>query len=214
MRQKRLIAAICVVLLVVGGAALFVMGPPTPVPPAAPVPPTAQPAATPNPATAPSTSPNAAGTTPQTATAPDGSAAARLRLQQRLDALALAYEQGNWSAAERAMWPNHAVVRPDGTQLDRADLKEVWLEEWEAFRNRDLRFYVEKLDAKGNVAAARWTILLTADVADQDGNMRHMMVNGVQAATLVGDGDEQKLDGAIVYTSFERTLDGFAWPAE
>lgn len=211
MRKRRVVIAVCIALLVVGAVGVLFLGWQAPGAPVAipdrpsQVAPTAAVDSSAPPAAVPMVSPPAA--------APDRTDA-RKHLQQRLDALALAYEQGDWRAAERAMWPNHAVVRPNGEHLERAEIREAWLEEWETTTNRDLKFYVEKVDVKGNLTAAQWTVLLTADLTDQGGEVHHLMINGTQTATLVGEGDEQMLDGAIVYTAFERKLDGNDWPTE
>jgi hypothetical protein len=149
-----------------------------------------------------------------TAAKPSASSVLGKRVQQRLDALAQAYEQGDARAIERAMWPNHAVIRPDGERFDRRELLALWAEEWESFRNRDLKFYVEEVIEDGVRATVIWTILLTADLTAASGETHHMMINGKQQATIVGGGDTEALEGPIEYTTLERTLDGNVWPVD
>jgi hypothetical protein len=212
--RKALFAVAVIALVVAGTLWLFVTRPQPPDTAAVPLEPLpAVTVAAAGPATAAAAAPATRGSA-SGAALPAEASPGRKHLQERLDALALAYEQGNWSAAERAMWPNHAVVRPNGEHLERGEIRDAWQEEWEGLSNRNLKFYVEKFDVKGGVAAAEWTVLLTADLTTQGGGVHHMMINGIQAATLVGEGAEQRLDGAIVYTAFERKLDGNDWPTD
>lgn len=164
---------------------------------------------------APRSAPAPAAATPAAPVVSTSAAAAaelRTKMQERLDALAKAYEQGDARAAERAMWPNHAVVRADGEKFGRRELLANWAEEWAAIQNRNLKFYVEDIIEDGARVTAVWTILLTGDLANADGDGGHMMINGKQQATLTRD--LESLDGPIEYTAFERTLNGFAWPLE
>jgi hypothetical protein len=195
----------------IAGIAVLVLREPRPPPPAPvlaasmPVPPLA-----PAPVTA-AEQPNAA-VAPVAAPAP--SAAAQVRLQARLDAMALAYEEGDARAMELALWPNHAVVRPDGELLDRAALLATWAQEWQAFQNRSLDFYVESIRESGDGTVATWTLLLTADVPDSAGDLQHIMITGKQQATLLGSGDGERLQGPITYLGFERAYNGFPWPLD
>lgn len=170
----------------------------------------AAPAAPPAPAatsTAASTA-SAAGGTPAVASAADDLTA----LQSRLEALAKAYNERDVPGLERAMWKNHAVVRPTGETMYRADLIGQWTREWSDFRKHQLSFVVDQVRRDGEQLTAVWDLVLVADVTDAQGAVHVMEINASQRAVYTVSGGDWVLDGPIAYVGFERTLDGDPWP--
>lgn len=133
-------------------------------------------------------------------------------LQLRLDAFAKAYNQGDVAALERALWQNHAVVRPTGETMYRSDLIGQWTREWNDIANRELSFVVEQLTREGATITAVWDLTLRGDVTDEKGEVQRMEVNGSQKASYAIAGQDWILEGPIVYVGFERTIDGDPWP--
>lgn len=133
-------------------------------------------------------------------------------LQLRLDALAKAYNERDVVGLERAMWQNHAVVRPTGETMYRADLLGQWTREWTDFRKHQLSFVVDQVRREGDKLTAVWDFALVAQVADPQGGAHEMEINASQRATYAVHGEDWVLDGPIVYVGFERTLDGDPWP--
>jgi len=152
----------------------------------------------------------AAPSTAAPAAAPGGDELAAL--QFRLDALAMAYNQGDVAGLERAMWQNHAVVRPTGETMYRSDLIGQWTREWSDLGNRELSLVVETLTREGERLTAVWDLSLRGDVTDEKGEVHRMEIHGSQKATYTVAGQDWVLDGPIVYVGFERTIDGDPWP--
>lgn len=133
-------------------------------------------------------------------------------LQFRLDAFAKAYNQGDVAALERALWQNHAVVRPSGETMYRTDLIGQWTREWNDIANRELGFVVEQLTREGATITAVWDLTLRGEVTDAKGEVHRMEINGSQKASYTITGQDWILEGPIVYVGFERTIDGDPWP--
>ena len=213
MSRAPVVAAAVVGLLFAGAGVLITLletqrpsglPPPIPVVPPAPASPAQAPAA-----------PSA--TTTSAASVSDSSAAASeaddlAALQQRLEALAKAYNERDVAGLERAMWKNHAVVRPTGETMYRADLIGQWTREWSDFRKHQLSFVVDQVRRDGEELTAVWDLVLVADVTDAQGAVHEMEINASQRATYTVNGGDWILDGPIVYVGFERTIDGDPWP--
>lgn len=147
-----------------------------------------------------------------TATAPAAAGDDLAALQLRLEAFAKAYNQGDVAALERALWQNHAVVRPTGETMYRSDLIGQWTREWNDIANRELSFVVEQLTREGTAITAVWDLTLRGDVTDEKGEVHRMEINGSQKASYAVAGQDWILAGPIVYVGFERTIDGDPWP--
>jgi len=132
-------------------------------------------------------------------------------LQNRLDALAAAYVAGNAAAAERAMWPNHAVVRPNGDTLQRSELLGQWMTEWEGFKDRKLTFVIEEVYVNDDQVEAYWTIDLSAKVLGDDGELHDYAIHGLQKAIFQPGRGVDLLDEPIKYHGFEQTWDGMTF---
>lgn len=135
-------------------------------------------------------------------------------LQQRLDAIAKAYNDGNPQAAERAMWPNHAVVRPNGSILDRSALLGQWMTEWDRFSKRQLSFAIEEVHLDGATVTATWSMELTAEILGPDNEMHEFEARGTQRATYQRSGTAETLAGPIAYLGYEQTIDGMTYKPE
>ena len=133
-------------------------------------------------------------------------------LQFRLDAFAKAYNEADAAALERVLWTNHAVVRPTGETMYRADLLGQWAREWTQMPKRELSFVVEHLTRDGDTLTAVWDMTLRADLTDERGQVHAMEIHGSQKASYAIVGGDWILDGPIVYVGFERTIDGNPWP--
>jgi hypothetical protein len=132
-------------------------------------------------------------------------------LQNRLDAIAKAYVAGDAAAAERAMWPNHAVVRPNGDTLQRSELLGQWMTEWEGFKDRKLSFVIEEVYVEDDQVTAYWTIDLSAKVLGEDGELHDYAVHGLQKAIFQPGRGVDLLDEPIKYHGFEQTWDGMTF---
>ncbi len=134
---------------------------------------------------------------------------ARQALQTRLDSIAQAYNRGDAAAAEKSLWANHAVVRPDGRVVYRSDLIGQWSTEWAQLRNRNLAYTVEECNQEAGKVSARWSLKLTADVLGEDGETHQFEFGGSQEAHYIRDGEEESLLEPIVYTRVYQTVDGY-----
>jgi len=132
-------------------------------------------------------------------------------LQNRLDAIAKAYVAGDAAAAERAMWPNHAVVRPNGDTLQRSELLGQWMTEWERFKDRTLSFVIEEVYVEDDQVTAYWMIDLSAKVLGEDSELHDYAVHGLQKAIFQPGRGVDLLDEPIQYHGFEQTWDGMAF---
>lgn len=138
----------------------------------------------------------------------------REKLQQRLDAIAKAYNTGDGAAMERALWKNHAVTRPNGKTMYRSDLMGQWATEWVQFRNRSLSFAIEHIEEEGTNVTALWSVELTADLLDAAGEAHKLEFNGTQKAVYVRSGEDEMLDGPITYVRLDQTIDGYTTRAD
>jgi hypothetical protein len=132
-------------------------------------------------------------------------------LQNRLDALAAAYVAGDAAAAERAMWPNHAVARPNGETLQRSELLGQWMTEWEGFKDRKLSFVIEEVYIEEDQVTAYWTVELSAKILGEDGELHDYAVHGLQKAIFQPGRGVDLLDEPIQYHGFEQTWDGMTF---
>lgn len=135
-------------------------------------------------------------------------------LQNRLDALAKAYTAGDPVAAERAMWPNHAVTRPNGKTLDRSELIGQWMTEWESFKQRKLVFAIDEVYIEDNQVTAYWSMELTAQVLGEDGEMHDFDARGLQKAIFQRERGVDLLERPIDYHGYEQTWDGMTFKPE
>lgn len=135
----------------------------------------------------------------------------RTSLEARLDKIAEAYNAGNIKAIELALFPNHAVVRPNGEHLDRAGVLLNWQEEWQLFPKRELRLAVLSFEQRGDEVSASWTVDLRADTHDEDGEVHVYEFHGVQEARYRLVDGQPALASPITYSSFEQTMDGEPW---
>lgn len=133
-------------------------------------------------------------------------------VQGRLDAFARGYNARDVAAVERALWQNHAVVRPTGETMYRPDLLAQWAREWTDFRSHELSFVVDQVRREGPELTAVWDLTLLADLVDAQGTVHKMEIHGSQRATWTVSGDDWVLAEPIAYVGFERTIDGDPWP--
>ncbi|MEK6805858.1 MAG: hypothetical protein AABY95_04345 [Pseudomonadota bacterium] len=132
-------------------------------------------------------------------------------LQARLDAIARAYNKGDASAADRALWENHAVVRPNGVSLSRSDLLDQWKREWTESQNRSLSYAIEQVTESDSNVTAIWSLILTSDVQDSQGEWHKYELNARQKAGYIQSGGREILEGPITFLEYEQTMDGFPW---
>ncbi len=143
--------------------------------------------------------------------APAADSDARAKLQSRLDAIAQAYNDGNVKAIEAVLWPNHAVVRPNGEHHDRNGLLQTWETEWTRLHNRELKMAVLTLESRGEVINATWSVDLTADVYDEENQAHRYELHGVQQASYRSTDGQEMLEGPITYAVSDQTMDGEDW---
>jgi hypothetical protein len=132
-------------------------------------------------------------------------------LQNRLDAIAAAYVAGDATAAERAMWPNHAVERPNGETLQRSELLGQWMTEWASFKDRKLHFALSEVYVEDQQVTAYWTMELTAKVLGEDSELHDFEARGLQKAMFQRERGVDLLDGPILYHGYEQTWDGMTF---
>jgi hypothetical protein len=141
-------------------------------------------------------------------------ASATERLQARLDAIAKAYNSADARAMEQALWSNHAVVRPDGKTYYRSDLMAQWAREWAEYRRPSLSFAIEEISQSGEQITAQWGVILTAEVLDAQEEAHELVFSGSQKASYRIVSGQEVLDGPMVYTWSETTMDGYPWRPE
>jgi hypothetical protein len=145
-------------------------------------------------------------------TAPPASPTTQDALQRRLDAIAKAYNEQDSTAAERAMWPNHAVERPpNGKTLERSELLGQWQTEWAQLRQPQLYFMIDHITEEAGVVTAVWDLRLIAKLVAPDGEEHEFELNGTQQAVYTRAGEVETLTRPIVYLGYEQTLDGQPW---
>jgi len=138
--------------------------------------------------------------------------AARKKLQERLSALALAYNNGDLKAARKAMWGNHAVIRPSGDSLDREQLLAQWQKDWDSLKNRKMTLTVAQITKLEKSVEATWSLDLIADTEDAEGAIHKYRLSGTQRARYAQNGNEELLEGPIKFTHSSTTVDGKPWP--
>lgn len=132
-------------------------------------------------------------------------------LQDRLDAIAKAYVAGDAAGAERAMWPNHAVVRPNGQTLQRSELLGQWMTEWESFQQRRLSFAINEVYIEDEQVTAYVSMDLAAQVLGEDGEMHDFAALGLQKMTFQRERGVDVLERPIEYHGYEQTWDGLTF---
>jgi hypothetical protein len=209
---KRSLVTGLAVAIVIGAAllAFLLMRPDAPPPESAIVATAAGDPATPAPAPTVSTAPAAAAPAAPAST-PPASPTTQDALQRRLDAIAKAYNDRDSAAAERAMWPNHAVERPNGQTLDRSELLGQWQTEWSQFQQPQLYFVIDHITEEDGIVTAVWDLRLIARLVAPDGEEHEFELNGTQQAIYTRAGDVETLTRPIVYLGYEQTLDGQPW---
>jgi hypothetical protein len=146
------------------------------------------------------------------ATTPPASPTTQDALQRRLDAIAKAYNDQDSAAAERAIWPNHAVERPpNGQTLERSELLGQWQTEWAQFQQPQLYFVIDHITEEAGVVTAVWDLRLIAKLVAPDGEEHEFELNGTQQAVYTRAGEVETLTRPIVYLGYEQTLDGQPW---
>ena len=123
----------------------------------------------------------------------------------------MAYNQGDVEAAEKAMWKNHAVTRPNGVTLDRDHLLAQWKKEWETLGNRKLSYKVREVSDVNGLTVATWSVEATGDATYPDGTTHAFHLVGTQHAGFKQQAGDEMLDGPIIFLDATQTMDGQPW---
>jgi hypothetical protein len=82
------------------------------------------------------------------------------------------------------------------------------------YRRPSLSFAIEEISQSGEQITAQWGVILTAEVLDAQEEAHELVFSGSQKASYRIVSGQEVLDGPMVYTWSETTMDGYPWRPE